>query len=125
MERNRARLSECAPSLTAMSGNGCTSTSKLLDYRISRGLICYILTVAGLFRASGARPNAPKPYKALGCASNIAACTVGAETYKLRVVWGRFVPGEEHMRKPLMIAMAGALALASFVANPIPATGGC
>lgn len=80
MERNRARLSECAPSLTAMSGNGCTSTSKLLDYRISRGLICYILTVAGLFRASGARPNAPKPYKALGCASNSAACTVGAGT---------------------------------------------
>jgi len=29
------------------------------------------------------------------------------------------------MRKPLMIATAGALALASFVANPISATGGC
>jgi hypothetical protein len=29
------------------------------------------------------------------------------------------------MRKPLLIATVGALALASWVASPIPATGGC
>lgn len=29
------------------------------------------------------------------------------------------------MRKPLLIATVGALALATWVASPIPATGGC
>ena len=29
------------------------------------------------------------------------------------------------MRKPLFVAVAGALALASFVVNPLPAVGGC
>jgi len=29
------------------------------------------------------------------------------------------------MRKPLLIATVGAMALATFVVNPTPATGGC
>ena len=29
------------------------------------------------------------------------------------------------MRKPLLIASVGALALTTFVVNPIPASGGC
>jgi hypothetical protein len=29
------------------------------------------------------------------------------------------------MRKPLLLATVGALALATFIASPIPATGGC
>ncbi len=40
--------------------------SNLLDYVISAALLFYILTVAGLFRLRKTRPDAPRPYRALG-----------------------------------------------------------
>ena len=40
--------------------------SNLLDYVISAALIFYILTIAGLFRLRRIRPDAPRPYRALG-----------------------------------------------------------
>ncbi len=40
--------------------------SNLLDYIISAALIFYILTIAGVFRLRITRPNAERPYKALG-----------------------------------------------------------
>ena len=38
----------------------------LLDYVISAALIFYILTIAGIFRLRATRPDAERPYKALG-----------------------------------------------------------
>ena len=40
--------------------------SNLLEYVISAALIFYVLTVAGVFRLRVTRPNAPRPYRALG-----------------------------------------------------------
>ena len=40
--------------------------SDLLDYVISAALIFYILTIAGLFRLRRTRPDAPRPYRAVG-----------------------------------------------------------
>jgi APA family basic amino acid/polyamine antiporter len=40
--------------------------SNLLDYIISAALIFYILTIAGIFRLRKLRPNADRPYRALG-----------------------------------------------------------
>jgi APA family basic amino acid/polyamine antiporter len=40
--------------------------SNLLDYVISAALIFYILTIAGLFRLRRTRPDAERPYKAVG-----------------------------------------------------------
>jgi APA family basic amino acid/polyamine antiporter len=40
--------------------------SNLLDYVISAALIFYILTIAGVFRLRSTRPDAPRPYRALG-----------------------------------------------------------
>jgi basic amino acid/polyamine antiporter, APA family len=40
--------------------------SNLLDYIISAALIFYILTIAGLFRLRKLKPNADRPYRALG-----------------------------------------------------------
>jgi APA family basic amino acid/polyamine antiporter len=46
----------------------CVSGSygQLLDYIIFAVLVFYILTIAGLFVLRFKRPNAPRPYKALG-----------------------------------------------------------
>jgi APA family basic amino acid/polyamine antiporter len=38
----------------------------LLDYVISAALLFYILTIAGVFRLRAARPDAPRPYRAVG-----------------------------------------------------------
>ena len=38
----------------------------LLDYVISAALIFYILTIAGLFRLRRTRPDAERPYRAVG-----------------------------------------------------------
>jgi APA family basic amino acid/polyamine antiporter len=40
--------------------------SNLLEYVISAALIFYVLTVAGLFRLRIKRPDAPRPYRAIG-----------------------------------------------------------
>ena len=40
--------------------------SNLLDYVISAALIFYILTIAGVIRLRVKRPDAPRPYRALG-----------------------------------------------------------
>ena len=40
--------------------------SNLLEYVISAALIFYILTIAGIFRLRGTRPDADRPYKAFG-----------------------------------------------------------
>ena len=42
------------------------SYSQLLDYIIFAVLLFYILTIAGLFVLRFKRPDAPRPYKALG-----------------------------------------------------------
>jgi APA family basic amino acid/polyamine antiporter len=40
--------------------------SSLLEYVISAALIFYVLTVAGVFRLRGKRPDAPRPYRTFG-----------------------------------------------------------
>jgi APA family basic amino acid/polyamine antiporter len=40
--------------------------SNLLDYVVSAALIFYILTIAGLFRLRQSRPEADRPYRAIG-----------------------------------------------------------
>src|SRR5262249_11848356 len=40
--------------------------NNLLDYVISAALIFYILTIAGIFRLRRIRPDAPRPYRAIG-----------------------------------------------------------
>jgi APA family basic amino acid/polyamine antiporter len=50
-------------SVTGQYGN---LYSNLLDYVISAALIFYILTIAGVIRLRGKRPQAPRPYKAFG-----------------------------------------------------------
>src|SRR5471030_1787397 len=40
--------------------------NNLLDYVISAALIFYILTIAGIFRLRGTRPNVDRPYRAFG-----------------------------------------------------------
>jgi APA family basic amino acid/polyamine antiporter len=42
------------------------SYSQLLDYIIFAELVFYILTIVGLFVLRFKRPDAPRPYKALG-----------------------------------------------------------
>jgi basic amino acid/polyamine antiporter, APA family len=50
----------------------------LLDYVISAALLFYILTVGGVFRLRRLRPDAPRPYRALGYPWLPAAYIVGA-----------------------------------------------
>jgi basic amino acid/polyamine antiporter, APA family len=52
----------CWATLLCFSG----SYSQLLDYIIFAELVFYILTIAGLFVLRFKRPDAPRPYKALG-----------------------------------------------------------
>jgi len=40
--------------------------SSLLDYVVSAALLFYILTIGGLFRLRWRRPDAPRPYRAVG-----------------------------------------------------------
>lgn len=52
--------------------------SNLLDYVISAALIFYILTIAGVFRLRARRPEAERPYRALGYPWLPALYIVGA-----------------------------------------------
>lgn len=40
--------------------------TSLLDYVVSAALLFYVLTIAGLFRLRVTRPEAPRPYRAIG-----------------------------------------------------------
>jgi basic amino acid/polyamine antiporter, APA family len=40
--------------------------SNLLDYIVSAALVFYVLTILGLFRLRATRPDAPRPYRAIG-----------------------------------------------------------
>jgi APA family basic amino acid/polyamine antiporter len=54
--------------------------SNLLDYVISAALIFYILTIAGVFRLRRSRPNAERPYRAVGYPIVPALYIIGAAT---------------------------------------------
>jgi APA family basic amino acid/polyamine antiporter len=54
--------------------------SNLLDYVISAALIFYVLTVAAVFRLRWKKPDAPRPYRALGYPLVPAAYIVTAAT---------------------------------------------
>jgi APA family basic amino acid/polyamine antiporter len=57
--------------------------NNLLDYVISAALIFYILTIAGIFRLRQTRPNADRPYRAIGYPIVPALYIVGAATILL------------------------------------------
>jgi basic amino acid/polyamine antiporter, APA family len=57
--------------------------SNLLDYVISAALIFYILTIAGVFRLRRTRPNAERPYRAVGYPVVPALYICGAATILL------------------------------------------
>lgn len=68
--------------------------SNLLDYVISAALIFYILTIAGLFRLRVIRPDADRPYRALGYPVVPALYILGAAAilivlfaYQPRTTW--------------------------------------
>jgi len=52
--------------------------NNLLDYIISATLIFYVMTIAGIFRLRATRPDADRPYRALGYPWLPAAYIVGA-----------------------------------------------
>jgi basic amino acid/polyamine antiporter, APA family len=52
----------------------------LLDYIISAALLFYVLTIAGLFRLRARRPDAPRPYRAVGYPVVPALYIAGAAT---------------------------------------------
>ncbi len=54
--------------------------SNLLDYVISAALIFYILTIAGIFRLRQTRPDAERPYRAIGYPAIPALYIAGAAT---------------------------------------------
>ena len=60
--------------------------NNLLDYIISAALIFYILTIAGIFRLRQTRPNADRPYRAIGYPVIPALYIVGAATILLVLV---------------------------------------
>ena len=57
--------------------------SNLLDYVVSAALIFYVLTILGVFRLRSTRPNAERPYKAVGYPVVPALYIVGALTILL------------------------------------------
>jgi APA family basic amino acid/polyamine antiporter len=57
--------------------------SNLLEYVISAALIFYILTIAGLFRLRGTRPEVERPYRAFGYPTMPALYIAGAATILL------------------------------------------
>jgi len=68
--------------------------SNLLDYVVFAVLIFYVLTIVSLFVLRRTRPEAPRPYKALGYpvlpALYVVAATVIALTllvYKTQTTW--------------------------------------
>ena len=68
--------------------NAATATygnlySNLLDYVVSAALIFYVLTILGVFRLRATRPQAERPYKAVGYPIVPALYIVGAVTILL------------------------------------------
>lgn len=68
--------------------------SNLLDYVVSAALIFYIMTIAGVFRLRGTRPDAARPYRAFGYPVVPALYIVGAAaillalfTYRTATTW--------------------------------------
>ena len=57
--------------------------SNLLDYIIFAALIFYVLTIAGIFVLRRTRPDAERPYRALGYPILPALYMVGATTIML------------------------------------------
>jgi basic amino acid/polyamine antiporter, APA family len=57
--------------------------NNLLDYIISAALIFYILTIAGIFRLRRSRPDAERPYRAIGYPVVPALYIAGAATILL------------------------------------------
>jgi APA family basic amino acid/polyamine antiporter len=57
--------------------------NNLLDYVISAALIFYILTIAGIFRLRQTRPEAERPYRAIGYPIVPALYIIGAATILL------------------------------------------
>jgi len=57
--------------------------NNLLDYIISAALIFYILTIAGIFRLRRTRPDADRPYRAIGYPVVPALYIAGAATILL------------------------------------------
>jgi len=60
------------------TGNYGNLYSNLLDYVISAALIFYILTIAGIFRLRKLRPDAVRPYRAVGYPVVPAMYIIGA-----------------------------------------------
>jgi APA family basic amino acid/polyamine antiporter len=58
----------------------------LLDYIISAALLFYVLTILGLFRLRWTRPDAPRPYRAVGYPVIPALYVVGASVLVLVLV---------------------------------------
>ena len=70
----------------------------LLDYVISAALLFYILTIAGVFRLRATRPDAPRPYRAVGYPWLPALYIAGAATilavllvYRPATTWPGFL----------------------------------
>ena len=70
----------------------------LLDYVISAALLFYILTIAGVFRLRATRPEAPRPYRAVGYPWLPAVYIAGAATilivlliYRPATTWPGFL----------------------------------
>ncbi len=57
--------------------------SNLLDYVVSAALVFYILTIAGIFRLRASRPEAERPYRAIGYPVVPALYILGAGTLLL------------------------------------------
>jgi APA family basic amino acid/polyamine antiporter len=70
----------------------------LLDYVVSAALLFYILTIAGVFRLRATRPDAPRPYRAVGYPWLPALYIAGAATilavlliYRPATTWPGFL----------------------------------
>jgi APA family basic amino acid/polyamine antiporter len=84
----------------------------LLDYVISAALLFYILTIAGVFRLRATRPDAPRPYRAVGYPWLPALYMAGAATilivlliYRPATTWPGFLI--VLLGLPVFLAMRG------------------
>jgi APA family basic amino acid/polyamine antiporter len=94
---------------TAQYGN---VYGNLLDYVISAALLFYILTIAGVFRLRATRPDAPRPYRAIGYPWLPALYIAGAATilivlliYRPATTWPGFLI--VLLGLPVFLAMRG------------------
>jgi APA family basic amino acid/polyamine antiporter len=84
----------------------------LLDYVISAALLFYILTIGGVFRLRATRPDAPRPYRAVGYPWLPAIYIAGAATilivlliYRPATTWPGFLI--VLLGLPVFLAMRG------------------